>query len=251
MKRFHCCTIAVRRASSPPDLNRPLWRKASRAHSPARAPSAAASGVREFMAASDAIPVTPPFVQPGHPGFSGRESARQYPRPAGSSPLEARSILTQHPRDPLEASTAGRPVLVPDRRSHFEGRSPEVPVASASIAAPPVLSPTLPPKASGKADQRLLTPHPQPARQREVPPKDPRLAKAPPPSVSAAGIHRIKTPPAPTMPSPQQTEPQPETIIQIARVEIVASQPEPRRTVAPGSRKPTTSLADYLARRRR
>jgi hypothetical protein len=100
-------------------------------------------------------------------------------------------------------------------------------------------------------DQRPLTPHPQPVRQREVSPQDLLPSKAPRPSVSASGIRRIEAPPAPNTPSPQQTEPQPETIIQIDRVEIVASQPEPRRTVAPASRKPTTSLADYLARRRR
>jgi len=134
-----------------------------------------------------------------------------------------------------------------DRRPRFEGHSPEVPAAPASIA--PL--PTLPPTAPGNADPRLLTPHPQPVRQREVPPKNLLPSKAPQRSASASGIGRIETPPAPNAPSPQHTEPQPETIIQIDRVEIVASQPEPRRTVAPVSRKPTTSLADYLARRRR
>lgn len=211
------------------------------------APSVAASGVREFTAASDAIPVTTPFVQPGI------RASLDVKAPAVPSGMPVRvpgsSIgLDATPSRSTEATAPpAHPILMQDRRSRFEGHSPEVPAAPASIAAPP----TLPPKAPGNADKHPLTPHPQPARQREVPPKDLLPSKAPQPSVSASGIRRIETPPAPNAPSPQQTEPQPETIIQIARVEIVASQPEPRRTVAPVSRKPTTSLADYLARRRR
>lgn len=219
--------------------------------SPAPAASAAASGVRAFTAASDAIPVTPRLVQPG---IRASLDVKAPAVPSGTPVRVSESSIDSGaaPARSTEATAPpAYPILMQDRRSHFETYAPEVSAASASIAAPPVLPPTAPPKAAGNAEQRPLTPHPQPARQREVPPKDPRPAKAPPPSVSAPGIRRIETPPVPNAPSPQQTEPQPETIIQIARVEIVASQPEPRRTVAPVSRKPTTSLADYLARRRR
>ena len=193
-----------------------------------------------------------------NPGFCGRESEaipRGPPVPAPGSSID----FNAEPRRPMEAAAVpDHPILMPDRRSRFEGHSPERPASSASITAPLVLPPILPPKAAGNADQRPLTSHSQPVRQRKVPPKDllpPKTSQLPPkasqPSVSAPGIRRVETPPAPNVPSPQQTEPQSETIIQIARVEIVASQSEPRRTVAPVSRKPTTSLADYLARRRR
>lgn len=220
-------------------------------NSPTPAPSATASGVREFMAASDAIPVTPPLAQPGiRASLDAKALAipRSPPVLAPGSSIDFDAASGRF----IEAAVASdRPIRMPDRQSRFERHSPEKPAAPASIAAPLVLPPTLPPKAPGNVDQRPLTPHPQPVRQREVPPGDLLPPKASQPSVSAPGIRRIETPPAPNVPSPQQIEPQPETIIQIARVEIVASQPELRRTVAPVSRKPTTSLADYLARRRR
>ena len=216
-------------------------------NSPLPAASAAASSVREVRAALDAIPVTPPFSQPGiQAALDVKASA--VPRgppvqiPGSSIGFDAAPSLATE-----AAAAPDRSILTPDRRPRFEGYSPVMPAASASIAVPP----TLPPKAPGHSDQRPLMPHPQPVRQREVPPNDLLPSNAAQPSVAAPDIRGIERPPAPKAPSPQPTEPQPETIIQIARVEIVASQPEPRRTVAPVSRKPTTSLADYLARRRR
>lgn len=209
--------------------------------------SVATSGVREFMAASDAMPVSPPAVQPGI-RLSVDVKAPAVPsgtpvRVPGSSvnPDAAPGRSTGAPAPPAH------PVLMQDRRSRFEGYSQEMPATSSSIATPP----TSPSKVPGDADPRPLTPHSQPVHQREVSPKDLLPSKAPRPSASAPLIRRIEAPPAPNAPSSLPTEPPPETIIQIDRVEIVASQPEPRRTVAPVSRKPTTSLADYLARRRR
>ena len=202
-------------------------------------------------AAPEESVVTPPIVQPGIRASLDVKA----PAAPGGTPARVPGSSIDFDAAPSRSAEAtappAHPILMQDRRPRFEGHSPEVPAPSSSIAAPPTASPMLPPKARGNADQRPLTPHPQPVRQREVSPQDLLPSKAPQPSVSASGIRRIETPPAPNTPSPQQTEPQPETIIQIARVEIVASQPEPRRTIAPVSRKPTTSLADYLARRRR
>jgi len=191
--------------------------------------------------------VTPPIVQPGI------RASLDLKAPAGPSGTPVRvpgssiGFDAAPSRSTEAAAPPAHPILMQDRRPRFEGHSPEAPAAPASIAVPP----TLPPTAPGNADQRPLKPHQQPVRQREVPPEARLPSKAPQPSASASGVRLIETPPALNTLSPQQTESQPETIIQIDRVEIVASQPEPRRTIAPVSRKPTTSLADYLARRRR
>ncbi|MDB5578132.1 MAG: hypothetical protein JWR80_3308 [Bradyrhizobium sp.] len=212
------------------------------------AASAAASGVREFPAASDAIGVTPPFAQPGIRASLDVKAPAVSRGPPVRAPGSSIDFDAAPKRTTEAAAAPDHPIPMPDRRSRFEGHSPEVPAAPVSRAAPP----TLPPKAPGNADQHPLTPHPQPVRRREVPSKDLLPSNAPQPSVAASGIRRIETPPVLNAALPQQTEPPPpETIIQIARVEIVASQPELRRTVAPVSRKPTTSLSDYLARRRR
>lgn len=215
--------------------------------SAAPAASAAASGVRESTAAWDAVPVTPPFVQPGLRASLDVKA----PAVRSGTPVRVPGSPIDFDAAPGRSTEAAAPPVHPiptqDRRSRLEEHSPEVPATSASIAAPP----TLPSKASGNADQRPVTPHPQAARPREVPPEYPLPSKTPQPAVSVSGLRRIETPPASNAPSPQPTELPPETIIQIDRVDIVASQPEPRRTVAPVSRKPTTSLADYLARRRR
>ena len=213
------------------------------------APSTA-SGARAFAAASDAKAVARPVVQ-----SAIRASADvKAPAAPGGRPVripENSIDLDAAPGQSREATVPpGQSMLMLDRRSRFE-QPPEASAASARTAAPPALPPTLSPKATGDVDLRALTPHPQPMREREVLPKDLPPSKARQPSVAAPGFRSIETPLAPNAPSPEQTEPQPETIIQIARVEIVASQPEPRRTVAPVSRKPTTSLTDYLARRRR
>jgi hypothetical protein len=215
-------------------------------NSPAPLSSVAASSAREFTATSEAIPGTPRFTRPDTQA-SLDVKAPAVPR---DTPVQVAGSSIDFDATPGRSTEAtalpARPILTPDRRPAFERHSLEVPPASASIAAPTIS----PPNAPGNADQRSLTPDPQSERQREVRPKDLLPSDLHRPSVSAPGIRRIETP-APDARSPQQTEPPPETIIEIARVEIVASQPEPRRTVAPVSRKPTTSLADYLARRRR
>jgi hypothetical protein len=211
----------------------------------AAAPSAAPV-VHEPLAGSDSVPATAPprqrVIRESPPSNGPRASGAPV-QASGTSAAPAggpsRSAETPAPR--------ARPAAIQDQPRRFADRLPQAPPPPASIAAPPAPAPP-----AQRNSGELALPRAPPERARPAPPERQLAAKAAPASAPEPRIRRAETLlPGPSVPSLQRTEPPPETIIEIARVEIVASQPEPRRIAAAAPRKPTTSLADYLSRRRR
>lgn len=199
--------------------------------------------------------------------------------PAGIDvPLQATPAVV--PR--RETARVIEPTRAPDSRvARRDAEGSAVPHAEGSAAAPSVIGVETSPRSSPTHVQHTSTPQlvgtltqvtpdipaprevrtsrstDEPATKSRAPADTPRSAadaepaKPPAPlSPQLPRLRRIETPPAAPNPIQPRAESVPETIIEIGRVEIIASQPAAPRS-APAPRRPTTSLADYLARRRR